>query len=338
VFSPSWWFHHYGITFNESFYLDAGARIRNDVNMRRALWERFEYGSAGIQPRPVIGSRHVAGGFVIPALLGVPIRFTDDQAPWPVPLKLDRAAAIALQPPAIESMWPVSDWLAQAAALRQEYGYVTGDWNTGGLLNTALEIRGEDFFADLIEDPELCDHLLDTIARTQVAVATLNRRLTGTCSVATNRSITAVDASIYLQSNCSAHMISPRLYEKRVLPFERYVAESLRPYGVHHCGANLHKYTDVYTGLGSRFFDVGWGSDAGKCSRDLPDAFLNLRMSPVRMLQCAESESYEDTLNLLRACGRRRDVGVCCINMDAGTPDSNVHAMFDAVRDFENAG
>jgi hypothetical protein len=54
VFSPSWWFHHYEISFREAFYMDPGERIRNDVLMRRVLWERFHYGCPEPKPRPVI--------------------------------------------------------------------------------------------------------------------------------------------------------------------------------------------------------------------------------------------------------------------------------------------
>src|ERR1039458_6928438 len=73
VFAPDWWHRHYGIAFDKKFYFDRDTRIRNDVLMRRALHERFGIGTPDPQPRPVIGSLHVAGGFVVPALLGVEI-------------------------------------------------------------------------------------------------------------------------------------------------------------------------------------------------------------------------------------------------------------------------
>ncbi len=84
VFAPAWWLRHYGISFDRPFYFDPAVRIANDVTMRAALYDRFGLGGAGREPRPVIGSMHVAGGFVVPALLGVEIRFAANQAPWPV--------------------------------------------------------------------------------------------------------------------------------------------------------------------------------------------------------------------------------------------------------------
>jgi hypothetical protein len=75
--------------------------------------------------------------------------------------------------------------------------------------------------------------------------------------------------------------------------------------------------------LAPAFVDVGWGSDVATCRQALPHAFLNLRLSPVRMLQCAPQEIAKDTEKLLLAAGPLERVGVCCINMDAGTPDDN---------------
>ena len=80
VFHPNWWFHEYGISFDRPFYFDKETRIRNDILMRRALHERFGLGERDPQPRPVVGSMNVAGGFVLAALLGVKIQFSDNQA------------------------------------------------------------------------------------------------------------------------------------------------------------------------------------------------------------------------------------------------------------------
>ncbi|MBI4875894.1 MAG: hypothetical protein HY822_14760 [Acidobacteria bacterium] len=334
VFAPAWWHRHYGIGFRREFYLDPRRRIRDDVRMRQALYERFGFGAPDPRPRGIIGSRHIAGGFVVPALLGVPIRFSDDQAAFPAPLNLDRGAALELRAPDLASTWPMSELIPQMDALEREFGALAGDLNPGGLLNTCLELRGQNFFTDLVEDPELTDHLLSVVAETQKRVCQLVRSRTGTCAVSTNRSVLSSDPALTLTSNCSAHMISPALYERRILPFERRLAESLRPFGIHHCGNNLHKYAPVYAGLGARFFDVGWGSDVAQCSRELPGAFLNLRLNPVRMLECDEQAVYRDALDLLRACGRRTNAGLCSINLDAGTPDASIHAALAAARDF----
>ena len=81
IFNPRWWHQTAGISFTRDFYFDPATRVRNDVIMQRVLHERFGdigLGEADPQPRPVAGSLYVAGGFVIPALLGAEILFEPD--------------------------------------------------------------------------------------------------------------------------------------------------------------------------------------------------------------------------------------------------------------------
>lgn len=335
IFSPNWWAVHHGVSFDEPFYLDAETRTANDVLMRRVLWERFQYGAPDPQPRPILGSRHIAGGYAVPGLLGVTIRFGADQAAWPLPIDLSREAAMALRVPDLKTTWPTSVLIPQIEKLLHQHGYVTGDLNPGGLLNTCIELRGQQFFIDLVEDAELCDHLLDVVSRTQIAVCQLVRGYSGTAAVSVNRSVLDANPALALTSNCSTHMINPALYEKRILPFEQRLAAALQPFGVHHCGNNLHRYAPIYSTFQSRFFDVGWGSDVASVAAQLPHAFLNLRLNPVRIMNCTADEAYTDAITLLRASGRSSNVGVCCINMDTTTPDANVLAIQRAARDYE---
>jgi hypothetical protein len=334
IFNPNWWFRNYGVSFEEAFYLDRERRIHNDVVMRSALHERFGFGEPDPRREPVIGSRHIAGGFVIPALLGVPIRFLDDQAAWAVPLNLSREQILGLRVPDIETTWPMNRIIADMDALEKEFGYVVGDLNTGGLINTGLELRGQELFLDLVEAPEVADHLFSVVGETQARVARCVRSRTGTSSVAVNRSIVNVDPQIYVHSNCSIQMISPRLYERVLLAHECRLAAELRPYGIHHCGNNLHRFAGAYATTGAVFYDVGWGSDVAECSRMLPDAFLNLRLSPVRMLREPASAIREDAERLLASAGRGEKVGLCCINMDFGTPDENVRTVLEVAERF----
>jgi hypothetical protein len=335
IFNPNWWFRNYGISFDESFYLDREKRIANDLAMRRALYERFGIGEADAQPRPIIGSQHIAGGFVLPALLGVEIRFSQQEAAWPVPINLTREKIQALRVPDIRTTWPMNRLIADMDALEKEFGQVIGDFNTAGVFNTALELRGQQLFMDLLDDEELVKHLFAVVAETEAALAGYVRARTGTSSVAVNRSIVNVDPRIHVEGNCSGQMISPAVYRKCLLPWHCFLAQRLAPFGIHHCGDNLQLFAPAYAETGAVFYDVGWGSDVGRCSADLPDAFLNLRLSPVRLLGGTAKEAWNDALAVLRAAGRDSQVGLCCINMDYGTPDDNIQAIFTAAREFK---
>jgi uroporphyrinogen-III decarboxylase len=332
IFNPNWWFREYGITFDRSFYFDGRRRIENDVLMRLALYERFGIGDPDPTPRPILGSMHVAGGFVIPALLGAEIRFTENQAPSPSPLELSRKQAMALKVPDLRTTWPMRELLTDAEMLISDFGTVVGDLNTDGALNTALCLRGQQLFLDFYDDPELIDHLFAVVSDTIAQVASLVRNLTGSASVSVNRSVLNVDPGIFLHANCSLQMISPDLYSKHLLPCDVYLSERLEPYGIHHCGSNFHLFADSYRQLGAVFFDVGWGSDIQSTRRALANAFLNLRLSPVRMLNETPAAIRADLESLLEANGQTARTGICCINMEHGTPDENVRTVLDFTR------
>ena len=341
VFNPNWWHQTAGICFDQSFYLDPQARIQNDVIMRRVLYQR--YGKLGLgepnpQPRPVIGSLHVAGGFVIPALLGAEIWFASDAAPQPLPMHLTPEQIDQLEKPDFRLTWPMNELIAQMNALESEWGYVTGDLNTDGLLNAAYHLYGAEQFTDFYNAPQRVQRLLEMIAELIVDVSEYARERTGSCSISVNRMVRHVDPRLFLHANCSVPMISPRSYRAMQLPVEQKMAQRIQPFGVHHCGDNLQRYVSAYAELPLAFLDVGWNSDVAACRAALPDAFFNLRLSPVRMLTCTPQEIAADTESLLRAAGPLELVGVCCINMDYGTPDENLFAMYEIVQKYRQRG
>lgn len=337
VFNPNWWYQTAGISFDETFYFDPQTRIRNDVHMRRVLHERFGeigLGEPDSQPRPIIGSQHVAGGFVIPALLGAEICFEKDAAPQPLPVHMGVEQITAFEKPDFGNTWPMNEFIRQMDTLEEEWGYIVGGMNTDGLLNAAYHFYGQGLFLDFYEAPDRVRRFLDIIGELIGDVALYIRQRTGDCSISVNRMVEHVDPQLFFHANCSVQMISPKSYHDMQLPTERRMAERIRPYGIHHCGDNLHKVAPVYAELPLAMVDVGWGSDVTAVRKALPETFLNLRLNPVRMLQAGPQEIAADTRSLLEAAGPLDSVGVCCINMDYGTPDENIFAMYKVVEQF----
>jgi hypothetical protein len=341
VFNPNWWHRTAGISFDEAFYLDAGTRIENDVIMRRVLYKRYGdlgLGEADPQPRPIIGSLHVAGGFVIPALLGADILFAPDAAPQPAPLDLTLEQIETFEKPDPCHTWPMNQLIPQIDALETEHGYVVGDLNTDGLLNAAYHLYGQQLFIDFYRAPQRVQRLLDLIGELIVDVALYVRQRTRSCSISVNRMVQRVDPTLFLHANCSVQMISPASYREMHLPVELRMAARIQPFGLHHCGDNTHRIAPAYAELPACYFEVGWGSDVAACREALPGAFLNLRLNPVRMLQCTPGEIAEDTEKLLLSAGPLAQAGVCCINMDYGTPDDNIWAMFEVLQRYRRYG
>ena len=315
----------------------------NDVTMRQMLWQR--YGDLGMgepnpQPRPVIGSLHVAGGFAIPALLGADIRFEPDAAPQPLPRHLTAQEIDAFEKPDFATRWPMSQLIAQMDALEAEWGdgSLVGDLNTDGLLNAAYHFYGQELFMDFYLAPARVRRFLEIIGELIVDVALCLRQRTGSCSISVNRMVERVDRSMFYHANCSVQMISPRSYRQMHLPVERQMARRIQPFGIHHCGDNLHLVAPAYAELQPLMVDVGWGSDVAAVRAALPAAFLNLRLNPVRMLQSTPQEIAQDTERLLQAAGPLDQAGICCINMDHGTPDDNIFAMAEVVERYRGYG
>ncbi len=134
-------------------------------------------------------------------------------------------------------------------------------------------------------------------------------------------------------------MISNETYEEFLLPYDIKLSEHLQPYGIHHCGNNMHNVAEGYSKVKDAcFFDVGWGADIAYCRGKIPDAFFNLRLSPVKIKDCTPDEVETDLVNLLENAGDLSKVGICCINMDYGTPDENVARIFEVAERYRRYG
>jgi hypothetical protein len=308
--------------------------------MRQALYERFGdlgLGEADARPRPVVGPVHLAIGFVVQAMLGCDVRFSEDASPWVLCAELSDREVWALTVPDLETTSPMRETISMMDALEEEFGYLEGDIPWDGVQNVALDLRGQQLFLDYYDNPELVHHLFGVIAATIYRVASYVRGRTGTSSISLNRIVASIDPRLNLHSNCSVQMISRSTYEEFLLPYELWLAERLQPYGIHHCGDSLERVVHAYAKVpGLAHVDVGWGSDVAACREILPHAFFSLRLNPVRLRAQTPVEVRSDVARLLEAAGPSNKVALCCVAMDAATPDYNVRAIFEAAEEYQH--
>jgi hypothetical protein len=332
VFHPSWWHHHYGINFGEAFFFDPVTRVNEEQKMRTVLAERFGDLGMGEQnaiPRPVIGPVHLAAGFMPSAVLGCQIRYIDGASPEVIPANLTDEQVAALEVPDLASNAAFQQLVRLIDALEARFGYVEGDVNWEGVQNIAINLRGPQLFVDYYENPALARRLLDVAAETISNMTHYIRARTGTTSTAVNRIVGVFDKPVALHSNCTVAMISPRMYRDFLLPYDQRLAKELWPYGIHHCGNDMHKVRKEYGQVeGAELFDVGWGSDVAACRAALPEAIFSLRLSPVRVGSESVAEVSADVESLLRAAGPLEQSVLCCVNLDENTPDANIREIF----------
>ena len=130
-------------------------------------------------------------------------------------------------------------------------------------------------------------------------------------------------------------MISTEDYEKFIFPIDRAWSETYRPFGIHYCGTDPHRYADAFARLpGLDFLDVGWGGDVKKIRQALPNTFLNLRLSPVEILDQSVDEIRQTIIQLVEDSANPYLTGVCCINLDDKITDDQITAIFETVSEL----
>jgi len=335
VLHPSWWHAHAGIVFDEDFFFHPAKRVEAERQMEQVLFERFGRYGVGLdhdRDLPVIGAVHNAAGFFVSAMLGCEVRYRADAAPEVIPAGLTR---LDIDPERPFRSRPMHQYIALRDKLKERFGYIIGDINWGGVLNIALDLRGQDVFLDMIDEPDRTKAEFRKIATVIERFVTGIEAETGTSSISVNRTVKHIRPAIFLHSECAHTMISVQHYEEFILPIDIEWSLRHRPFGIHHCGNDAHRFAATYAKIPHLdFLDVGWGSDVAVLRQHLPNTFLNLRLDPVSMTRWTNTEIRNTVRRLVRASDNPWLTGVCCINMDHTVRDERICAMLDAVAEL----
>jgi hypothetical protein len=332
VFHPSWWHRHAGLTFDEDFFYHPVRRVESERRMEQVLFDRF--GDLGLgkdrdRDLPVIGAIHNAAGFLISEMLGCRVDYLESAPPQVVcanrpDLALDIEAAF--KSPAARRLHSLID------ALKAKYGYVVGDVNWAGVLNLALDLRGQAIFLDMEDRPDEVGGYFRRIAAVIERFTAGFAGETGTTSISVNRNVRHIQEPVFLHSECALTMISTGHYEKFIGPIDEDWSRRHRPFGVHYCGADPHRFADTLAHLPYLdFMDVGWGGDLRLLRARLPRTFLNIRLSPVEIIHWSPDRIREIVTDLVLAAGDPYLTGVCCINIDDQVTDDKIRAVFETV-------
>lgn len=342
VFHPNWWNKNYEIDFGWNYFFDPDTRVSAEQKMSEILYQKFGqfgYSNAHPQPEPVIGPIHLAAGFMISAIWGCEIVYYPDASPQVTARNMPIEQLDAMPEPDPMRCKEFAALVRQIEVLKQRFGHVKGDIGWHSLQNLALDLVGENLFLAYYDRPDMVRRIYQKLNRCVINIVNFIRKQTETSSLSVNRSIINVEPSINLNSNCSIQMISNEQYEYFILPHEIELSKNLQPYGVHHCGNNMHTVAEGYSKISDCcFFDVGWGADVAYCRKLLPDAFFNIRLSPVKIKECTPQQVKNDIEKLFKDVGDLSKVGLCCINMDYGTPDENVASVFETVEKYRKIG
>lgn len=246
VFHPSWWHRHAGIVFDEDFFYHPLRRVEAEQMMEKVLYERF--GDIGLgedrdKDLPVIGAVHNAAGYLLSEMLGCKVEYREGGPPEVIPA---RRQDLSIDIEGAFSGRPFRRLLNLIEALKRRYGYVVGDVNWSGLLNLAMDVRGQDILLDFLERPDEVRLFLGRIAKIIDRFTNMIALETGTTSISVNRTVRHIQGPVFLHSECALTMVSAGHYEEFILPFDRAWSETHRPFGIHYCGTDPHRFAEVW--------------------------------------------------------------------------------------------
>ncbi|MBN2270486.1 MAG: hypothetical protein JXN61_07725 [Sedimentisphaerales bacterium] len=335
VLAPAWWFHNEGLTFDEAFFFDPARRVESEQRMEKVLyerWGRFGLGSDKDKLLPVVGAVHLAAGFMLSEMLGCKVEYKQDAPPQVI---CSRRPGLQLSASEAFDSSVYRKFERLASALKGQFGYLAGDVNWGGILNLALDVRGEDIFMEMFDRPDEVHRFLGEIAAVIERFTEDMSRHTGSTSISVNRTVRHFSSPIFLHSTCSHTMISVADYERFLFEYDARWSRKYRPFGIHFCGGDAHRFAEAFARLPHLdFLDVGWGSDVAALRKRLANTFLNIRLSPVEIIgnTCAEIE--QTILRLAGDSANPQLTGFCCINMDEKVADEKITAIFQTVEEL----
>lgn len=335
VLSPEWWHKHTGITFDRDFFFHPLKRVECEQKMEKTLYERWgEYGLGADKDtiRPEIGAVHLAAGFLLSEIMGCKVEYTEEHPPLVhcanrENLNIDVEGAFKTK--------TYKDFEVLCDTLKKKYGYLTGDVNWGGILNNALDIRGQQLYIDMATGDKNLHSFFDDIHGVISKFTKFMELETMTTSISVNRVARYFEKPILLHSQCSHTMISNDDYEYFLQKYDMEWAKNNRPFGIHYCGNDPHRYAESFAKIPHlAFLDIGWGGNVRILRKHLPETFLNIRLSPVELIKQSNDDIRETITRLVNESGNPYLTGVCCINMDDKVEDSKINTIFQTVDDL----
>ncbi|MDR7485304.1 MAG: hypothetical protein QN187_08235 [Armatimonadota bacterium] len=321
---PAWFHRRCGVDFSERWHRDPYYRYETLSTMKRALCQAFpDAGQWSLDRDDDLSTLSGCYGIcLIPAAFGRPIRYGHDR--WPTPeagplLSTDEVERLDADR-AVNSFM-VADLFRQMDIIEREWGAIHGYLNWQGVLNNAFHLRGQEIFLDLVDRPDLADHLFSVICEAMIRLAQAvqeRQRRSGF-------SINQLDVS-----NCTMNLVSPRTYRTALFAYDERIATSFERFGVHTCNWDATPYLETLRALPNvGYLDMGLASDLTKARALFPDARRAVLYSPVRLREA----SLDDIGNDLRRIFR--DLSPCDVvlaDIQAGTPDARVNQVLAICR------
>jgi hypothetical protein len=322
-FYPSWWMDNYGFVFGERYAMDVQYRVQLDMQKQRLIHARFAdigLGTADPQPEPALGQVYKD---VVAVIFGSTVGYEGEDV-WMRCAHVPPERIRQLSVPNVEDDPHIKELVRQGRWFTARYGPALLTPGSTGLLNSATKIVGEEFFEQILTEPEAAHHLMSVLRQTTIEIHRYFHTLCGQ------------PAPIGV-GNCTVSMISPRLYEEFLMPYDlvlmRYAQSRGLPFGFHMDG-KMDKHAPVI----ARFphlqsVDMGSDTTIGLVRQIMPGPYFRIYLYPAMLMGYPLSDVHELLRRLVSESGAEKTY----IQFDVcrGMSDDLIRTVTRAVREFE---
>lgn len=329
-FTPRWYRAALEIDFGERWHTDPAYREESLRRMAGEVRRRFPglpigCGDEGGEPEDLLTGTY--GGAFVAALYGMPIRYASDNWPANEHRFLDEEALANLTPPDLDASPLFEQLMAQVDLIARRRGPVAGFMNWQGVLNSAMRIRGQEVFTDMLLRPELARRLFRCIADT---IRDGLRRVTE------RQRRSGVEYGHVTVSNCVVNMISPAQYREFLLPLDAELSREFGLIGIHNCAWDATPYLAEYARVPDvGYVDMGIETDLRAARRLFPRARRALMYTPMDLAQKPIPELRADLERVALELG---PCDVVLADIEAGTPDERVREAAEICRSISASG
>jgi hypothetical protein len=333
-FLYEWWNKYFHSAVPRPEYISDDNLDRMYLNRKRFLFD--EFGQFGIgEEKPVMDGNYVNmvtkyGMDLIPYLYGA--NLTCQAVGGWIPDFFGRDVLGRMEPVDIAEH-PFAEWLLNSWDQKlKRYGSAKAFLDYESPANIAVRLRGEEFYSDLLEDPEFSKHILEL----STAAIEYIFKFRDTFLVMPNGKKPA-DFSI---GNCNVTMISAGLYTELIKPFDirlinRIEELTSRTWAMqlHHCDVPADRFLDTYKDLPRlAALQASHSTDIQAVHEKMPGVSFQSMVSPREM-----TGPLEELDKIFDRAIRLGSTELDLWNIDPAVSPEKLRSMFTSITKSANA-
>ncbi len=333
-FMPAFYYKHTGVKYGDAYYFDPRCRAEIELVENAFLYEVLgDIGVGSPSPSPSTNL------FIQPIDLLKAAQGADIVCPPDATLEtrghvwgsLSIAEIAKINPHDAANHSFINTVLAQYREMQKLYGeradifgMKSGTMNIHAPYTTAHQLCGEDIFYIMSDDPQGAKIIFGKIWDIYQAVF-----------ARIGKEIGAPPATRIYLGDCSASMLSTRLYREVVLPTNREIAAKFTSAGYHSCGPSTHLLNEFSDILGITSIELGAGTDLAQAVTAMPQVAMYPLVDPLAIRNASSDDVARMTRGMASACAPAPSTMLCAWSLDSETPIENVRVIYNTIDEIK---